>query len=163
MFSQTADYALRAAVCLSQADGAPLTTQQIADATHVPVGYLYKVLQSLGRAALVTSRRGLYGGYALARAPAEICLLDVINAVHPIQRITTCPLGLAIHARALCRLHKRLDRAIATIEQTFAETSLADLLVADGSADTSLCARDRRADDVNEGRPGCREARPGQS
>ena len=51
MFSQTAEYALRAVVSLADSDGRPLTTQQLAETTQVPLDYLSKVMQALGRLA----------------------------------------------------------------------------------------------------------------
>ncbi|NUQ01687.1 MAG: Rrf2 family transcriptional regulator, partial [Armatimonadetes bacterium] len=95
MISQTAEYALRAIVCLAAQPEGRLTTPQIAGATRVPAGYLSKVLQLLGRAGLVRSQRGLGGGFVLARPAELISVLDVVNAVDPIQRITGCPLELA--------------------------------------------------------------------
>ncbi|MEO6809766.1 MAG: Rrf2 family transcriptional regulator, partial [Isosphaeraceae bacterium] len=68
MISQTAEYALRAIVFLGGHVGRPATTRQIAATTKVPVGYLSKVLQSLGKAGLVDAQRGLHGGYVLARS-----------------------------------------------------------------------------------------------
>ena len=58
MFSQTVEYALRTVVWLASQGGEPRTTQQIAKATKIPAGYLAKVLQSLGRARIVTRRGG---------------------------------------------------------------------------------------------------------
>ena len=52
MISRTAEYALRAAVCLAESDGQPLTASQIAEASQVPVDYLAKVMRALGRAKL---------------------------------------------------------------------------------------------------------------
>ncbi len=128
MFSQTSEYALRAVVWLAAQQAKPQTTLQIAATTRVPAGYLSKVLQALGRASLVTSQRGLYGGFTLTRPPELISVLEVINAVDPIQRIETCPLGLKSHGQELCALHRRLDTAIAQIEKVFSESTIADLL-----------------------------------
>ncbi len=122
------EYALRAVVWLAAHSPEPQTTQQIAAATHVPAGYLSKVLQSLARARLVRSQRGLYGGFVLARAADKIRVIEVVNAVDPIQRIETCPLGLQSHGQKLCSLHRRLDDAIAHIEHAFSRSTLADLL-----------------------------------
>jgi Rrf2 family protein len=128
MFSQTVEYALRATVWLAQNEGAPQTTAEIASATQVPAPYLSKCLQALGRAGLVHGSRGVGGGFGLARGAAAVSVLDVVNAVDPIRRITACPLGLTAHRVRLCPLHKKLDDAIATIETTFRTTSLADVL-----------------------------------
>ncbi len=138
MFSQTSEYALRAVVWLAAQQAKPQTTLQIASMTKVPAGYLSKVLQALGRANLVTSQRGLYGGFTLTRPPGRISVLEVINAVDPIQRIETCPLGLKSHGNELCALHKRLDTAIAQIEKVFSESTIADLL-SEPSAVQPLC------------------------
>ncbi len=138
LFSQTTEYALRAVVCLAAHPHEPQTTVQIADTTRVPAGYLSKVLQALGRANLVTSQRGLYGGFTLTRPPEEISLLEVINAVDPISRIATCPLGLQAHGTELCALHRRLDDAIAHIQDVFTKSTLADLLT-EPSGSQPLC------------------------
>lgn len=127
MISQTAEYALRAVVFLADQDR-PRTTIEIAKTTQVPAGYLAKVMQSLGRAGVVRSQRGLNGGFTLAGDPAELSILTVVNAVDPVQRYPECPLGIPSHGRRLCPLHDRLDQAAATIEKAFGEAMVSDLL-----------------------------------
>jgi Rrf2 family protein len=138
MFSQTTEYALRAIVWIASHPGMPLTTRRIAATTRVPAGYLSKVLQSLVRAKLVRSQRGLHGGFTLSKPPDRISVLEVVNAVDPIQRIATCPLGLKSHGTSLCALHRRLDEAIAHIERAFSLSTLADL-VAESESIPPLC------------------------
>lgn len=138
MISQTAEYALRAIVYLSMNPGNAFTTQQISVATKVPAAYLSKVLQSLVRARLVQSQRGLGGGFVLTNKPEKINILEVLDAVDPIQRIRTCPLGLKAHGTNLCALHKKLDDATAIIEKTFADTTIAEIL-ARPTASIPLC------------------------
>lgn len=128
MISQTVEYALRAVVFLATEDGKPQTTEQIANATKVPPAYLSKVLQSLVRAGLLRSQRGIGGGITLARSADELTILEVVNVVDPIQRIPVCPLGISTHGANLCPLHRRLDNAMASVENAFRDTTLADLL-----------------------------------
>ena len=128
MISQTAEYALRAVVWLGGRPDEPVGTKQISQAAQVPAGYLSKVLQMLARAGLVVSTAGRSGGFRLTRRPEEISVLDVINAVDPIERIRECPLHLAGHGRDLCPLHRRLDDAMAQMETAFAQSTVADLL-----------------------------------
>jgi Rrf2 family transcriptional regulator, nitric oxide-sensitive transcriptional repressor len=128
MFSQTVEYALRAVVHLADQSPASRTTDQIATATRVPKAYLSKVLQGLCQANIVQSKRGLGGGMTLTKSPAELTILDVINAVEPIGRIRECPLGLTAHGVRLCPLHKRLDNAMALVEKAFRQTTLAEIL-----------------------------------
>ena len=74
----------------------------------------------------------------LAKTPEELTILDVVNAVDPIRRIQTCPLGLASHGIRLCPLHKRLDNALAMVEEAFGSTTLAEVL-AEPSESVPLC------------------------
>ncbi|MEQ8847742.1 Rrf2 family transcriptional regulator [Botrimarina sp.] len=126
--SQTAEYALRAVVWLAQNPGEPQTTQQLAEGTQVSVSYLPKVLQPLGRAGVLTSQRGINGGYSLDRDPEDLSVLEIVNCVDPIHRIKRCPLKLESHAGGLCPLHRMLDDSIAALERRFAETTIAGLL-----------------------------------
>jgi Rrf2 family transcriptional regulator, nitric oxide-sensitive transcriptional repressor len=138
VISQTSEYALRAVVSLGASPGRPLTTRAIADRTCVSPDYLSKVLQGLSRAGMVESRRGLGGGFVLSRPLGELTVLDVINAVDPLERIERCPLGLASHREQLCPLHQRLDEGIALVEALFGGTTIAELL-AQASPNQPLC------------------------
>jgi len=138
MFSQTVEYALRAVVHLSSVAPQAQTTDQIAATTLVPKAYLSKVLQALVRGGIVHSQRGGAGGMTLIKPPAKLSILDVVNAVEPIQRIKTCPLGLKTHGHKLCPLHRRIDNALAATEKAFANTTLAEVL-ADPSKSKPLC------------------------
>ena len=91
MISQTAEYALRAMVFLTDQQGSPRTNAQIAEATEIPSGYLAKVMQSLSRANLVNSQRGLNGGFTLARDPKQMTILEIVNVVDPKTKHYWCP------------------------------------------------------------------------
>jgi Rrf2 family protein len=144
MFSQTTEYALRAAVWLAESSGEPQTTHDIAAATQVPAGYLSKVLQSLGRAGIVRGSRGKNGGFELARPSANLSILEIVNAVDPIRRIKACPLSLEAHRSRLCPLHRKMDDALAVIEKSFRDVTLAQLVDSDDDVRplcASACAR----------------------
>ncbi len=128
MISITAEYALRAVMFLGRAPERAWTTQQVAQATHVPVSYLSKVLQALVRSEVIQSVRGIYGGYQLAGPVTQLTALQIINSVDPIRRIRRCPLGLHEHSVRLCPLHRRVDEAIALTERAFADTTISQLL-----------------------------------
>lgn len=144
MISQTVEYALRAVVYLADQSPEPRTTGQIAAATRVPPAYLSKVLQGLCRSEILRSQRGTGGGMSLAHAPEDLTILDVVNAVEPIGRIESCPLGLKAHGVHLCALHRRLDNALATVEEAFRNTTLAEVL-ADPNPSVPLCELPGRA------------------
>jgi Rrf2 family protein len=127
MLPKTAEYALRAVVWLANKPHETESAESLAEGTKVPRRYLHKVLQDLVRARLVRSQSGPGGGYALARSPEAITILDVVNAVAPLQRIRTCPLGLQSHTR-LCPLHQELDNVYAASEKALARVAIAQLL-----------------------------------
>lgn len=138
MFTQTVEYALRAMVCLASRPEVPQSNSQIAATTKVPSAYLSKVLQKLAKANLVHGQRGVQGGFVLAQPAAEITILQIVNAVDPIQRIQRCPLGLEAHGVRLCPLHRKMDQALAQVESAFASTTLAAIL-AEPSGSVPLC------------------------
>jgi len=138
MLSQSVDYALRAMVYLADQAPAPRTNEQIANVTLVPQAYLSKIMQSLSKEGLVRSQRGLHGGFALIKNASEVTILEVVNAVEPLQRIRECPLGLKTHGVRLCPLHRRLDNAMAAVEKAFGDTTLAEIL-AERSGSVPLC------------------------
>jgi Rrf2 family protein len=78
--SAKVDYALRAMLELAAA-GALVKGERLATAQGIPQKFLEGILLDLRHAELVTSRRGVDGGYALGRPAGEISLADVIRAV----------------------------------------------------------------------------------
>ena len=139
MLSQTVEYALRAMASLAYHPDELVPTPELAEMTKVPSNYLAKVLQTLAGADLIIGRRGVGGGYRLAKPAAEIRLLDVINAVNPVQRIKSCPLELSNHGSHLCPLHRRIDQAAAAVIEVFGSTTLADVVAGDGTPRLPLC------------------------
>jgi Rrf2 family protein len=125
------EYALRAMACLALEPEERTSSSALAERTQVPSDYLAKVLQQLSAAGLIEGRRGVGGGYRLSRAPEDINLLDVINAVEPLERITSCPLNLESHGPNLCPLHRRMDQAIVRVIDVFEGSTLRDLLSGD--------------------------------
>lgn len=81
--STRGDYASRALLSLTlHADTqGPTSVRDIAERTGLPQPYLEQILLALKGAGLVRSKRGVGGGYVLARDPAEITLADIVSAV----------------------------------------------------------------------------------
>lgn len=131
--------------CLAYMPDDLVSTAQLAEVTRVPMNYLAKVLQLLSKAELINGRRGVGGGYRLSRSAREITMLDVINAISPINRITSCPLNIEDHSGRLCPLHRRLDQAAASMMECFGGITLYDMISEDPQTrplcDTRLTAR----------------------
>ena len=81
--STRGDYASRAllSLALNGDDHSPTSVRDIAKRTGLPQPYLEQILLALKGAGLVRSKRGVGGGYTLAKAPAEIRLSQIVSAV----------------------------------------------------------------------------------
>lgn len=123
---------MRAVVWLLQDPSRSQTTRQIAQGTRTPLDYQSKVLQLLAKSGITRSQRGIGGGIRLDVPPDTLTVLDVVDAVDPIQRIHTCPLGLKEHGTCLCPLHSGLNDAVDQAVAVLARAKVIDLL--DGSS-----------------------------
>lgn len=94
----------------------------------MPGSYLSKILKALSEAKIMTGQRGIHGGYALNHDPDELSILEIVNAVEPVQRIRSCPLGLDVHGKNLCNLHRTLDDIMADVEKAFARQTIGAML-----------------------------------
>jgi Rrf2 family protein len=102
-----ADYAVRATLEMAAAPNrAPIKGERIARAQQIPLQFLEHILLDLKHHDLVRAKRGIRGGYWLARDPAGITLADVIRAVEgPLANIqdaapeSTAYPGNAAHLR----------------------------------------------------------------
>jgi Rrf2 family protein len=81
--STRGDYASRAllSLALHAPETAPTSVRDIAERTGLPQPYLEQILLALKGAGLVRSKRGVGGGYVLARSPADITLGEIVSAV----------------------------------------------------------------------------------
>lgn len=79
-FSKKSEYALRALIELTeQYNRKLLQRHEIGKKQHIPVEFLEQILLSLKNAGLLTSRRGVGGGYGLLKEPDSITLGQVIR------------------------------------------------------------------------------------
>lgn len=111
--NQATDYAFRAILFLaSQPEGKVVEAQTISKKEVIPMRFLLKTMPSLIRAGIVKSQRGVGGGYALARSPREITLLDVVEAVEGPVRINRCLEDYAYCSKKgapTCQVHQALE------------------------------------------------------
>jgi Rrf2 family transcriptional regulator, iron-sulfur cluster assembly transcription factor len=80
--STRGDYAARALLSLAlHGSDRPTSVKEIAERTGLPQPYLEQILLAVKGAGLVRSKRGVGGGYVLARPAEEISLADILAAV----------------------------------------------------------------------------------
>jgi Rrf2 family protein len=88
--TKKADYGLIALRHLASVPGSTASTKDIAEAYHLPVPLLAKVLQQLTRAGILRSVAGTNGGYKLARDARRISALEVVRAIDGPVILTHC-------------------------------------------------------------------------
>ncbi|WP_417456544.1 SUF system Fe-S cluster assembly regulator [Kordiimonas sp.] len=84
-----ADYAVVLMCEMTHTDGR-VSAQDLAAATSIPAPTVAKILNALGRAALLQSHRGLKGGFALSKSADDITVADIIEAIDGPISLTHC-------------------------------------------------------------------------
>jgi Rrf2 family protein len=130
VLTKTGLHAVRAMAALARLpEGTYAGAAHIARAIGAPQNYLGKLLQSLAQEGLVRSQKGLGGGFRLARAPARISLLDIVEPIEHISRWAGCILGRAECSEAEpCAIHDRWKKVRNAYLQMLEQTTIADLL-----------------------------------
>lgn len=119
-------YALSALVELAHHEGGdPMPVSEIARRRELPAQFLEQLFGTLRRANLVASRRGVKGGYVLARPASEISALEVVQTLD--GEISEDQLSIAPWGEVVGALRQQLaDRDLATLaEAESAETGQA--------------------------------------
>ncbi|MFD0592409.1 RrF2 family transcriptional regulator [Catellatospora coxensis] len=132
--SSGVEWALHCCVVLTAADR-PVPAARLAELHDVSGTYLAKQLQGLSRAGLVRSVQGKSGGYVLTRAPEDITLLDIVEAVDGAQPTFVCteirqrgPLATPAEACTKpCPISRAMGAADRAWRDALSRTTVADL------------------------------------
>jgi len=102
----------------------------IAKKIKAPKNYLGKVLQSLVSEGLVTSRRGLNGGFRLGRYPGNISLFDIVDPIENVGRWEGCFMKQgSCSTKKACTIHERWSKTRAVYIDFLKKTKLKDLII----------------------------------
>jgi Rrf2 family protein len=144
MLSQKARYALRALVELARAGPEQqLTAGEIAVRADAPRKFLEAILLELSRRGLVLSRRGKFGGYIVAKSPAEISFAEVIRVIDGPLALAPCVSQMAFRKcddcpdLETCALRPALRRARDATAEVLEAYSLADAIADSGGERTA--------------------------
>lgn len=139
MLSQKARYGLRALVELARAEGAQVTSGELAIRADAPRKFLEAILLELARNKVVVSRRGKFGGYTLARAPADISFAEIIRIIDGPLALAPCVSRLSFRKcddcpdLATCSLRDALLRARDATSDVLEAYSLAQAAATEGA------------------------------
>ncbi|MGA7721160.1 MAG: Rrf2 family transcriptional regulator [Ignavibacteriaceae bacterium] len=94
IFSKKCEYGLQAVLFLAAGQtGEVIPAEEIANKLNIPKEFVSKILQNLTESGLVYSKKGKSGGFALAKAPELIRLIDIIAAIDGLGIFNSCVLG----------------------------------------------------------------------
>jgi len=128
--TRQADYALRAMLYLSKIEPTQrAATSQIAEAKKIPPSFLAKIISQLSIAGLIHTSRGARGGVSLARPPAEITMLEVVEAIDgpiALNECTITPEGCPFSGD--CPLHKLWVGTQADLVEKLRKTTFASFM-----------------------------------
>jgi len=131
LIRRNTDYALRLTVALAaQYDAVRvLSARTLSKDNSVPYTLACKLLQKFQRAGFVKSVMGPRGGFALARRPSEITLLELIETIQGKLSVNRCLTGsLSCSLRQQCPLHPKLADIQEEIQRLLRNTTLAELV-----------------------------------
>lgn len=137
--SKTGDYVVRAALALAhnRASGGYSKIREVAAQMELPLRYAPQILGMLAKAGLAESRAGRDGGYRLIRDPADISLLEVVEAAEGELRIDRCTIsGGPCHWEEMCALHPAWEDATRAFRESLEAASLADVAKVDRHLET---------------------------
>jgi Rrf2 family protein len=130
LLTRASEYALLSIVCLSDAKR-PIDAQALSLTLGISRSFLAKILQRLTKVGILTSYKGMKGGFTLAKAPCEITILDIIKAVEDNSpSIFDCSSGVdgCANNRALsCSIWPLLSTLQAKVDDFLANVKLSDL------------------------------------
>jgi FeS assembly SUF system regulator len=132
--SRLTDYATVVLATLAQEPERVQTATALAEHTRIALPTVSKLLKQLQRANLVTSTRGLHGGYQLARPAAQISAADILDALEGPVALTDCAAGEGhCDIEGNCRVGRVWQRLNLAIRRSLQEVTLAQLAGIDAS------------------------------
>ena len=124
--SKKAEYALRALFVLAQArPDRPIPIQDLSEQENIPIKFLEQILLSLRREGLLESKRGVGGGYLLARPATQITVGEVIRLIDgPLAPVACAAAGT--NEKCTCRDERTCPLRLAMTEVALAMSALLD-------------------------------------
>jgi len=132
--SRLTDYATVILAALAEQPDHVQTASALAEQTHIAAPTVSKLLKQLQRAALVSSTRGLHGGYQLARPATQISAAAILDALEGPVALTDCSAGHGhCEIEETCRVGRVWQRLNLAIRRSLYDVSLAQLAGIDTS------------------------------
>lgn len=129
IITRATDYSIRAVLRMAEHHPTSVISKhEICSAEGITPAFLAKILQPLIKNGIVRSKRGVAGGFALAKDPANLTVLDIMRAVEEPLELNKCLLeNKPCDKECVCPVHDLWLEARDRFEDVFSKRSLADL------------------------------------
>ncbi|MEW6652694.1 MAG: Rrf2 family transcriptional regulator [Bacteroidota bacterium] len=128
IFSKACELGLQAVLFLSTKGEEVFNAAEVSRELKVPKEFVSKVLQILTVSGIVGSRKGKKGGFYLNKRPAEIKLIDIVEAIDGLDIFKTCVLGFpGCSHETPCPVHDKWGKLREEAYQMLSEETLEDL------------------------------------
>lgn len=130
LLSRACEYGIQAVLYLAKHREAPyISIKEIAERNNISFHFLGKILQTLTQKGLLISYKGPKGGVQLAKSPAKITVLQVVEAIDGLDFFQKCVIGMpACGDEAPCALHTKWGKIRQEIYEMLSDKSIAQLL-----------------------------------
>lgn len=126
--SKLADYATVVLVYLARQNGRVVNAKEIAEHTYLAIPTVSKLLKLMSNSKVLSSQRGVKGGYVLARNPADISVGEIIQVIEGQHGLTECSFIKGLCAlEPVCNVQANWQLISQAIETALNSVSLADL------------------------------------
>ncbi len=128
-FTKAEEYGLQGVLYLAEKDHQGVTPlSEIARAKDIPEKFLAKIFQSLARAGIVRSHRGVRGGFSLGKNPEGVTVKELLEAIQGPYHLMKCIPDISQCGKySFCALRELLIIAERRLVSAFEEYSIADL------------------------------------
>jgi Rrf2 family protein len=129
VITRATEYAIRTVIFLAkQPPGEIVLKKDICRTQDVTPAFLTKILQPLIKAGIVSSQRGVGGGFLLARDPQKINLLDLLEAEEGPLKLNHCLVDNGVCLReTYCAAHRVWDESQNEMVRVLKKYSIAEL------------------------------------
>lgn len=130
-FTKAEEYGMFGVLYLAGKPGSEVTPlSEISETQHIPEKFLAKIFQSLSKAGIIRSHRGVRGGFTLARPASDITVKDVLETIQGPYHLMKCLHDTAACTEDIadrCALREIVLLAEKKLVEVFEQYSVADL------------------------------------
>ncbi len=129
LVTRKTDYAVRCILYLAQANEQIANVTEVSRQMHIPKTFLAKIFQKLTKAGLVESIRGMNGGFRLSKNPADVSLLDIMEAIQGPVCVNVCAVNSKKCSRSSsCSVHPFWVKLRQDMNRQMQEQTIAQLM-----------------------------------